>query len=110
MKQFINIILAVVVATVGLFATNANDLIKKELLGSSYSGGVTTLDWVIRFDSNNSTLQDEPIEIIDVFNGAQTYLPPTEAHPNGWSVTQDPLGLRGKAIPLLGIASLSRQM
>lgn len=92
MKQFINIILAVVVATVGLFATNANDLIKKELLGSSYSGGVTTLDWVIRFDSNNSTLQDEPIEIIDVFNGVQTYLPPTEAHPNGWSVTQDPSG------------------
>ncbi len=92
MKQLITIILSVIVATVGLFATNANDLIKKELLGSSYSGGVTTLDWVIRFDSNNSTLQDKPIEIIDVFNGVQTYLPPTEAHPNGWSVTQDPSG------------------
>jgi len=86
-KIFITLVATLTVAS----GANNRQNITKELVSSSYSSGVTTLNWVIKYDTNTSSpLKD--VVIKDVFSPNQTYTPNTEAHPNGWSVTQNPTG------------------
>ncbi len=72
-----------------LHADNTRQSVTKELLSKTLSGGITTLEWVVRYESNSSTPLENVI-ITDNFSSAQTYVPSTEAHPDGWSVTQNP--------------------
>jgi len=72
-----------------LHADNPRQTVTKELLSSTYSGGISTLDWVVRYETNSSTPLGDVV-ITDNFSSAQTYVPSTEVHPNGWSVTQNP--------------------
>ena len=91
MKTLNRILIGFFAAIVVASGANNRQSIKKELVSSSYSSGVTTLNWVIKYDTNTtSPLQD--VVITDTYSSSQTYTPNTEAHPNGWSVTQNPSG------------------
>ena len=84
-----SLFLGLLVFTSFVHADNSRQTVTKELLSSTLSGGMTTLDWVVRYESNSSTPLNDVV-ITDNFSSAQTYVPTTEAHPNGWSVTQGP--------------------
>ena len=84
-----NVILGCFVLCATLYADNPRQTVTKELLSKTMSGGITTLDWVVRYESNSSTPLEDVV-ITDNFSSAQTYVPSTEAHPDGWSVTQNP--------------------
>jgi len=83
------LILSTVLFLSALYADNPRQTVTKELLSKTMSGGITTLDWVVRYESNSS-IPLEDVVITDNFSSAQSYVPSTEAHPNGWSVMQNP--------------------
>ncbi len=66
-------------------------LLSKELLSSSTSGGVTTFKWVVRYAPPIPS-PSGPLSLVDTFSPNQSYVNGTEAHPDGWSVAQNPSG------------------
>ena len=66
-------------------------LVSKELLSSTTVGGVTTLKWVVKYAPPTPS-PSGPISLVDTFSPNQSYVGGTEAHPDGWSVSQDPSG------------------